>query len=364
MSEINLLAEEMAQLAGDFLAGLDDEQRAKATESFGNDEERRRWYYTPTVREGLMLTDMRPLQQQKVMKLLAKGLSEAGYNYCSTILGLENLVDYHSNFPARPYGNLEGTRLRDPRNYFVAVFGEPGDESGWSWRIGGHHVSLHYTIKGGLVSPTPAFFGAEPAHFPMPGGREIRPLAAEEDYARELLAMLDPDQRSRAVISPIAPTDIVQTNRPRVEANVLPTISTAGPAGPDLRARLGLTPEHDEMLRFTEPPKGVPARDMTQSQRETFIRLVRTYMEHVPDVVAEQYASLLEPQRFDSTHFAWAGPDSRGDGHYYRVQGDRLLIEYDCTQNDANHTHSVWRDPQGDFGEDILAQHYAAGHAG
>jgi hypothetical protein len=197
----------------------------------------------------------------------------------------------------------------------------------------------------------------------MPGGRQLRPLAAEEDYARELLAQFDPDQRRRAVISPIAPTDIVQTNRPKVETNILPTISNAGPSGPELRARLGLTPEHDEMLRYTAEPKGVPARDMTPEQRETFIRLVRTYMEHVPDVVAEQYASLLEPERFDGTTFAWAGTDQVGLGHYYRVQGERLLIEYDCTQNDANHTHSVWRDPQGDFGEDILAQHYAQDHA-
>jgi hypothetical protein len=35
-----------------------------------------------------------------------------------------------------------------------------------------------------------------------------------------------------------------------------------------------------------------------------------------------------------------------------------FLIEYDNTQNNANHIHCVWRDFNGDWGEDLLAEHY------
>lgn len=173
---------------------------------------------------------------------------------------------------------------------------------------------------------------------------------------------LRPGQLARAVISPVAPTDIVQTNRPRVSDGSLPPEAAAGPGGPQLRAELGLTPLHDELLRYTLEPKGLRADEMDDAQRVLLLRLVRTYIEHVAEPIADQYEPLLEPERFDAAAFAWAGSLEPGAPHYYRVQGDRLLIEYDCTQNRANHTHAAWRDPLGDFGEDVLAQHYAGEH--
>jgi hypothetical protein len=326
---------------------------------------------------------MTPIQQQTVRRLLATGLSQAGYNYAATIIGLEYLVDHTQRFPDRTYGDLPGTRVRDPLNYCVAVFGRPGDPDGWSWRIGGHHVCLHFTVRDGAISPTPAFYGAEPARSPMPGGWLLRPLGAHEDLARELLMLLRPDQRERAIISPVAPTDIVTTNRPRVVDGALPPQEETGPGGPQLRASLGLNAEHDEMLRYSLQPKGMPASDMDDAQRVHLLRLIRTYLEHMAEPIAAQYEPLLEDMRVNSIHFAWAGPveavrrphpgepsgaspeRSEGvvEGHYYRIQSERLLIEYDCTQNNANHTHTIWRDPQGDFGDDILAQHYASEHA-
>jgi hypothetical protein len=304
---------------------------------------------------------MSPAQHQDVMRMLAASLSEPGYNYSSTVIGLERLVDYDSNFPERPYGDLEGTRVRDPGNYCVAVFGQPGD-SEWSWRIGGHHLALHVTVRDGGVSMMPAFFGAEPSHVRMPGGVLMRALAAEEDLARDLLTMLDAGQRERAVISPIAPTDIVQRNNPRIEDGALPQIGGGGPGGQGLRDSLGLTPAHDEMYRYSMTPKGLAAGDMTPDQRDGLARLVRAYFDHLPEVVQREHDRLFEPAPFEATTFAWAGPGEFGAPHYYRVQGERLLIEYDCTQNDANHTHSVLRDPLGDFGDDLLAHHYAMDH--
>jgi hypothetical protein len=241
--------------------------------------------------------------------------------------------------------------VRDPLNYCVAVFGEPGDPNGWSWRIGGHHLSLHYTIREGSISPTPAFYGAEPARSPMPGGWTLRPLAAEEDLARELLSLLLPDQLARAVISPVAPTDIVQTNRPRVTDGSLPPETAAGPGGPQLRTELGLTPEYDEMLRYTLEPKGLRAEEMEDAQRVLLLRLVRTYMGY-GRANRRQYEPLLEPRRFDRP---LVGRIVQAASPLLQGQSERLLIEYDCTQNRANHTHTVWRDPQGDFGDDILA---------
>jgi hypothetical protein len=362
MATISDVAAAITEAASRYLHDLDDDQRQRTAQYFGDERERRSWYYTPTPRPGLYLREMTPVQQQNVMRLLAASLSEPGYNYASTVMGLERLVDSASGFPQRTYGDLQGTRVRDPGNYCVAVFDEPGDEAGWSWRIGGHHLSLHVTLRRGAVSMLPAFFGAEPAHVRMPGGVLLRALAAEEDLARDLLHMLDAAQARRAVISPIAPTDIVQTNRPAIVDGALPQIGGAGPGGQGLRDHLGLTPAHDEMYRYSLQPKGLPAAEMTAPQREALQRLVRVYFEHLAEPVQRQHDFLFEPAHFDATAFAWAGPPEFEAPHYYRVQGERLLIEYDCTQNDANHTHSVLRDPQGDFGDDVLARHYASEH--
>ena len=361
MNDVEALVGRISEATGKYLAGLTTDQATKAALPFTDEEERRRWYYTPTPRRGLYLREMSPRQHQDVMRMLAASLSEVGYNYSSAVIGLERLVDYTSAFPERSYGDLEGTRVRDPGNYCVAVFGTPGDDE-WSWRIGGHHLSLHVTVRNGRVSMMPAFFGAEPAHVRMPGGVLMRVLAAEEDLARQLLQMLNATQQARAVISPIAPTDIVQMNRPRIEAGALPQIGGGGPGGQHLRDSLGLTPENDEMYRYSTTPKGLTASEMNDDQREALARLVRVYFEHLPEVVQRQHEPLLERSQLDRTAFAWAGPPDFGAPHYYRVQGERVLIEYDCTQNDANHTHSVLRDPEGDFGDDPLAQHYALDH--
>jgi hypothetical protein len=361
MNDMDALAATITEATNRYLEGLTADQSGKAALSFADEEERRRWYYTPTPRPGLALRELTPTQHQDVMRMLAASLSEVGYNYTSAVIGLERLVDYTSNFPERTYGDLEGTRVRDPGNYCVAVFGTPGDDA-WSWRIGGHHLSLHVTVRDGAVSMMPAFFGAEPSHVRMPGGVLMRALAAEEDLARDLLNALDSKQRERAVISPIAPTDIVQTNRPRIVDGALPQIGGGGPGGQGLRDRLGLTPAHDEMYRYSNEPKGLAAADMSTEQRDALQRLVHVYFEHLPEVVRHQHDALFEPARLDSTTFAWAGPGEFGAPHYYRIQGERLLIEYDCTQDEANHTHSVLRDPDGDFGDDLLVQHYAADH--
>lgn len=357
------LIQNMTETATALINALDQEQRSKAWFAFENDEERHKWFYTPTPREGLRLGEMTPNQQQHVMRLVSTGLSEAGYNYACLLMGSENMVDRFQNFPDRTYGNLPNTRLRDPSNYFLGIFGSPGTSDEWSWRLGGHHLNLHFTIRGGNISVTPAFFGAEPARAIMPGGIYLRPLAAEEDKARELLKSFSPEQLSQAIIAPVAPTDIVQTNRPRIEEGALPPIGGSGPGGERLRTALGLTPELDEMVRYSGTPKGLPASKMSLTQTDVFISLIKVYLDHLPEAIQETYRWFQEPENIQATTFSWAGPLEIGEPHYYRVQSPWFLIEYDCTQNEANHTHSVLRNLAGDFGDDPLAAHYVAAHA-
>jgi hypothetical protein len=349
MTGLSLLVAEMGQAVTGFLSLISDQQRAATMLDFANEQERRRWFYTPTARPGLAFADMTAEQSQAVFRMLAAGLSEEGYHHVSMVIGLEHILDRRYGFPDRLYGGTPGTRIRSQANYRVAVFGYPGDPV-WSWRIGGHHVALQFTMCGDAVSVTPAFFGAEPARVTMPGNTVIRVLAGAEDTARVLMSSLPRRDQASAIISPIAPTDMVQENAPQVVDGAVPTIGGEGPGGQVLRDYLRLTPAHDEMYRYTSRPKGLAARDMSPGQRELMKAVIRTYLEHMAEPIRAQYEHVLAGDAFDGTAFAWAGPTEPGAPHYYRIQGERLLIEYDCAQNGANHTHSAWRDPAGDFG--------------
>jgi hypothetical protein len=308
----------MAEAATDWLASLEPSQRAKAGYPFPAAGERTRWSYTPNERGGLPLAEMGPVQQRLAHRLMASGLSQGGYAAASTIMGLENALDAVEGW-RRPYpGRAAPNRGRDPLLYFVSVFGVPGTGS-WGWRVGGHHLALNYTVVDGRrLSASPLFLGANPALTRLVGPGLVRALAAEEDLARELLASLAPDLRRQAVRSPVAPGDLLQSNRPVV--------------------RLG-------------PPEGLAAAAMPPAQRELLRRLVGQYLGRLPDPVAAVEAERVAGDGLQAVHFAWAGGDAPGRPHYYRLQGPRLLIEYVNVQNRANHVHSVWRDPLGDFGQ-------------
>ncbi|MGH3744453.1 MAG: DUF3500 domain-containing protein [Mycobacteriales bacterium] len=343
------LVVELVDAVTAYLATLDDVQLAATGLDFADERERRSWHYTPSARPGLALLDMAPHQSQSVFRMLAVGLSEEGYHHATSVMGMEPVLDRRFGFPERLYGGTPGTRVRHWGNYRVAVFGLPGDRV-WSWRIGGHHVALQFTVSGDELSVTPAFFGAEPARLPLPGGTVVRVMAGAEDTARGLLHDFSREQQEAAVICPVAPTDIVQENSPRVAVGAVPTIGGEGPGGQVLRDYLRLTPAHDDMYRYTAQPKGVAARDMTERQHDRLEALIRTYFAHLAAPIRDQYEHVFGAGLAD-TAFCWAGPGKPGAPHYYRIQGERLLIEYSCAQNGANHVHSAWRDPLGDFGE-------------
>ena len=361
----------MTEVALSLLDSLNQEQRKVAQWSFPSDEERTKWFYTPTDHGGLTLHSLSPEQTRLVMRLIDTALSRPAYVTASTIMGLENVLDQlegwgsHWNFP----------RGRDPQRYFVRVFGDPRAEI-WGWRLGGHHISLHFTVRNGeVISSTPCFLGADPASSPLLGGQLLRPLGACEDLARELLVSLNDEQRDIAIVSHVPPVDLVGANRTHISEGDQPLPlslvwrdqftgelqDVVEKIQKNEEEKLGLLPEHLEAVEFSTTPKGLSAARMNTSQQEILKLLLSTYIGRVHDDIATSASQNVE-RNLSSIHFAWAGKTDVGLPHYYRLHGPRLLVEYDNTTRDGNHVHTVWRDPINDFGLDLLSSHHQSSH--
>ncbi|HWH99460.1 MAG TPA: DUF3500 domain-containing protein [Propionibacteriaceae bacterium] len=368
----------MAEAAHAWLDTLDAEPRPIAQGAVPadnpSDNERRRWFYTPTDHGGLTIHQQRPAQQRAAMRLISTGLSPAAYVTVATIMGLENVLDYIEGFKA----SFSRERGRDPGMYYLRVFGEPGDQGLWGWRFGGHHISLHnLVVDGVLVATTPCFLGANPAVSPLLGGAVNRPLARVEDLGRDLMRSLRPELAARAILLPKAPSDFVTVNLTYLSdgEGVIPLVGMYRDErfhDPVQQAQLQslrdaiaevteLSDADQEAVAYSIEPRGVPATELDAEQREMLRALLATYLDRAPASVSPLHR-YDDDVALDAVHFAWAGPTAPGEPHYYRVQGPRLLIEWDNTQNDANHCHSVWRDPTSDFGLDVLARHRAAHH--
>jgi uncharacterized protein DUF3500 len=366
------VAARMAEAANAFLDNLDEEQRSIANWQFPANEERLRWYYTPTDHGGLPLSGMRPGQQQLAFRLLGAGLSRPAYVTACTIIGLENVLDQLEGWSVR----WERERGRDPGLYYVRVFGRPGGLQPWSWRFGGHHLSVHHVVVGREVrASTPLFLGADPAVSPFLGARELRLLGGTEDIGREFLASLGKAEREKAIVSTVPPFDIVSANRSRVADGDLPLklaevwrARFEGATGElvktlqeRLEAGLQIKSEHIEAVRFSLAPKGISGEALSGSQRDLLRQVIATYVKRLPDELVAAEMAKFTNEALKELAFAWAGGIERGVPHYYRVQGPRLLIEYDNAQRAGNHAHSVWRDPDGDFGMDVLGEHHLEG---
>ncbi|GAA1261863.1 DUF3500 domain-containing protein [Pseudonocardia aurantiaca] len=373
------VADRMAEAATAWLGTLDDGQRVVGSGpgpagADAADAERRRWFYTPTDHGGLTLHQQRPAQQRLAMALVAAGLSEPAYVTVATVMGLENVLDRTEGFTAS-FGRERG---RDPGLYYLRVFGVPGSAEPWGWRFGGHHVSLNnLVVDGRVAATTPCFLGADPASSPLLGGQVLRPLAAPEDLARELVGSLPPALAERALLLPRAPSDIVGGNRTRVAEGdrVIPLSGVwrgrfADPAeqadlerrSDEIDAASGLDGADHRAVALTGSPKGVPAAELSAGQREILLALLGTYLGRVPHGISP-LPRYDDAAALDAVHFAWAGSTAPGEPHYYRLQGPHLLAEWDNTQRQVNHAHSVWRDPEADFGLDVLAAHRAAHHS-
>ena len=306
----------MLEASRTFLAMLDTAQRARTVFPFNSDE-RFRWFYTPVSRKGIPLKELNATQQKAALALLHAGLSEKGYTKAETIRRLEDVL--------QEIEKGQGP-TRDPDLYFFTFFGEPSAEGTWGWRYEGHHCSQNWTIVNGkAIGSSPQFFGANPADVhdgPMKG---TRVLGAEEDLGRALAKSLSKEQSVKAIVSTSAPGDMLTTNQ-RVAA--------------------------------IQEDKGISYSDLTKDQQGTLMALIEEYLSAQPREEARQRLEKIRQAGFDQIKFAWMGGLEKGVGHYYRVQGSTFLIEYDNTQSNANHIHCVWRDFKGDWGEDLLAEHY------
>jgi hypothetical protein len=319
----------MTHAANRLLKSLEPAQLQQAAFPFES-EQRIHWHFIPTEqfpRQGLMVRDMKLDQRRMLHDLLKAGLSQRGYLTATSIMDLETVLKaleeaQRAAAPQPPRGQV---LERDPEKYFFSIFGTPAEKQTWGWRVEGHHVSLHFTVvNGALVASSPSFFGSNPAEVREGPKKGLRILGAEEDAARALLQSLDATQRSKAIIETTAPGDMVTM----ANVNISP-----------------LT------------PTGLDAAAMTAPQRELMMKLLDVYIGKMAADIAEDRLARVRKAGVEKITFAWAGGVERGKKHYYRVQGPTFLIEYDNTQNDANHIHSVWRDFAGDFGRDLLREH-------
>ncbi|WP_457255009.1 DUF3500 domain-containing protein [Pedococcus sp. P5_B7] len=308
----------MADAAAALLEALDPGQR-QALAADLRDPGFREWSYLPGPRAGLSLADLTPPQREAALTLLDTGCSAAGAQTARAVIELD-LV-------RRQLGGGEPEPGDD--RFWFRVFGTPAADGPWAWRVNGHHLAVHVTASAAELAVTPSFFGSEPARV-LSGPREgLRVLTAEEDLARDLLASLDEGQRHEAITSTTAPPDILTRMDPVADPSRISA--------------------------------GIGHGDLDAEQQQGLQRLVRHYFGRTPEDAAAAAWAAADGAGLDAIRFAWAGGPNPGEGHYYSVLGPTFLLEYDNTQDGANHIHSVWRDLTDDWGVDLLARHYADG---
>ncbi|MCE9519692.1 MAG: DUF3500 domain-containing protein [Verrucomicrobia bacterium] len=319
-------AQQMADVANAFLNTLSAEQKSKALFNF-SDNERENWHFIPRERQGLALREMTPEQKLLGHALLNAGLSNRGQLLASTIMSLEEVL-YQIEGDANPSKRDATREKRHPEKYYLSIFGAPAMTGAWGWRVEGHHLSLNFTIKDGtLLRATPSFFGSNPGEVRTGPRAGTRILALEEDLGRAFAKSLTADQWKMALVETTAPKEMITEAKHHVD-----------PLSPAGISETNLQPEQKTALR----------------------QIIHEYLFRVRPDIAEERWQVIEST--GPVNFAWAGDLEKGKPHYYRVQGGSFLLEYDNTQNDANHVHTVWRDFAGDFGSDILDAHVKSEH--
>jgi hypothetical protein len=309
----------MATAAEAYIATLGSAERDRGTWEM-DAEQRFDWHFIPLERYGVRIRDMTAEQRTAAHGLLQSVLSSQGYLKATGVMQLEGILGLIEGRPDR----------RDPEDYYFNIFGAPSEDGAWAWRFEGHHISMNFAAAGGEVpSVTPAFLGSNPALVGEGPNAGRRLLGAEEDLARELLALLTGAQLRTAIIETEAPRDIITGNARTVEFDSF---------------------------------QGLPASEMNDAQRIALMRVIVEFLGNASAEVADAHMQRIHEAGLHNLYFAWAGSTEPGEGHYYRIHGPTVLIEYDNVQGGANHVHSVLRDPQNDFGDDLLRRHYEDEH--
>ncbi len=312
---------EMGSAASAWLKLLTDAQRGRSQFAW-SDPRRPDWHYVPRSRPGLTLGEMNPAQTAAFWDLLGTLLSARGLEQVRSQLMLERIL---GEMERRP-------QFRDPGNYALVIFGDPAGQGPWSWRAEGHHLSLNTVVAPGHgVAVTPNFFGANPARVPQGHHHHhgFRLLGTEEDAAFGLIRSIDGTARDKVLIGNRSLGDIV-----------------AGPG-------------REEMLKHYE---GAPLSALNAAQQAGVMHILQLYADTLRGEVAAAAMARIRAAGLASLHFAWAGSLEPGAPHYFRIHGPSALLEYDNSQNGANHAHSIWIDPQGLFGRDLLKAHYRDAH--
>jgi hypothetical protein len=330
---------EMVKAANNLLVTLSAEQKAKIVYPFTH-AERTNFHFTPgpwqgVGRQGLPFKEMTPEQAHLARALLATGVSQRGYIKATTIMSLEQVLKELEAGGRGGRGGGGGFN-RDPENYFFSIFVEPSETGIWGFRVEGHHLTLNFTMQSGkVVADTPAFMGSNPAEVRQGPRTGLRVLAAEEDMGRALVQSLDAQQKQVAVLPGNAPGDI------RTGENL----------------NIDKIPDLD-----LNKPTGIQASRLNAKQQEALIALVEEYAYRMPIELADATMTEIKKPGLDKIYFTWAGGMNKGELHYYRVHGPSFLIEFNNTQNQGNHVHSVWRDLKNDFGRDLLRDHLKTAH--
>lgn len=304
-----------------FLDALDSQQLKKTQFPFEH-LSRDAWHFLPAKswkRDGIQLHELTEKQQELFAEMLRSFLSKTGYDKTQRIMDLENVL---AEIEQRP-------EFRDPTLYHIAVYGNPRSDSLWAWSFEGHHISLNFTILNGKISSSPRFLGANPATIPQGPRKGERTLAEEEDLGYALMHSMDEAQQQQAIFQHRAFKEVVTSNSTQV--GPLETV-------------------------------GIAVNELNEAQQTQVKSLLDLYLSTLPTSLASARAQKIQQEEFEDIYFAWAGSLNRKEGHYYRIQGKSFLIEFDNTQNNVNHIHTVWRDFNGDFGRDLIREHYQ--HAG
>ncbi len=313
-AQVEATGSRMAVAAQRFVAALSQSQFAKATYPYDSPE-RLNWHFIPRGRKGLPIKELSPEQRALAFALVQSGLSGSGFLKATTIMSLEQIL-HELEKGSGP--------VRDPELYYLTIFGKPEDRGRWGWRIEGHHLSLNFTLEEGkIIAATPAFFGANPGQVRQGPRQGLRTLADREERALRLVQALDEGQRKKAIFAEKAPAEI------------------RGPAPPQ--------PPTDAAV-------GIAYAEMNADQQVVLRALVESYAQDMPPEVAKAWLDEIASAGSDNIYFTWAGAADRSQGHAYRVQGPTFLIEFNNTQNNANHVHSVWRNMLGDFAIPLKAK--------
>ena len=305
----------MKSAADAFLGSLDEAKRGKAAFAFDSDQ-RENFRFTPQTRTGLPLEEMDEAQKAAAMKLLEAALSEKGKLKAMQVITLEGVLREMEKKPD----------YRNPGKYYVSIFGKPGDAKGWGWKFEGHHLALNYTVANGKeVAVTPSFNGANPGEVREGEHKGLRVLKAEDELAHALVNVLLEGGKKEVIFTAQPPAEILTAENRKVAAL---------------------------------EPVGISAADMTAEQKRALSALIFEYTGRHREDLAVADLKKIEQAGFDKIRFGWAGGTKPGEAWYYRVQGPTFIMEAANTQNNANHVHAAWRDFDGEFGRDMLSEHY------